>query len=351
VSGIACYRLFGLAIESPVPLSSRAMSSRTRPDVRLCEASRLCFNTAHRILERSSKPLPWFECHRLPDETTYLRWAGLFEFLIAPDGRTIEYRRLAKATHESLTTYLLGQILSFSLLSFGYEPLHATAVVIDGAAVAFLGDCGYGKSTLGAAFVSRGFPMLTDDVLALKTRDRRWIAHAGPARLKLFPSVARRVLGRSSASTLNPDTAKLIVPLAAGEATRRVVPLRALFVLPDPAAQHTSARVRIVPLHGEEAFLEVTRAAFNLIQVDRARLERHFAMATALVRDVPLRRLAYPRVLASLDEVCDAIVNDIRSQRTPPAVPRKERRTLPARAPSRSRPRHHTRPTRARRAT
>ena len=59
-------------------------------------------------------------------------------------------------------------MLSFSLLSLGYEPLHATAVVVDGEAVAFLGDCGYGKSTLGAAFLARGFPLLTDDVLALE---------------------------------------------------------------------------------------------------------------------------------------------------------------------------------------
>ena len=37
------------------------------------------------------------------------------------------------------------------------QPLHATAVVVGGGAVAFLGDSGYGKSTLGASFVRENF--------------------------------------------------------------------------------------------------------------------------------------------------------------------------------------------------
>jgi len=237
----------------------------------------------------------------------------LFEFVVAPNGRTIEYRRLRQATNESLTTYLLGQVLSFSLLSFGYDPLHATAVVIDGEAVAFLGHCGYGKSTLGAAFVARGFPILTDDVLALKAHDGRWIGHPGPRRLKLFPSVAKKVLARAAGGRLNPDTSKLVLPLAPGEASDRAVPVKALYVLPGPAKRgtHEPARVRIAPLQGQAAFLEVMRSAFNLIQVDRARLENHFTMAARLVSEVPLRRLAYPRRLDSLGAVCDAVLNDI----------------------------------------
>jgi hypothetical protein len=256
-------------------------------------------------------PRDWFDSRRFPDGTTYLRWAELFEFLISPDGRTIEYHRLRDATNASLTTYLLGQALSFSLLSFGYEPLHATAVVVDGGAIAFLGDCGYGKSTLGAAFVARGFPVLTDDVLALETRAGRWIAHAGPPRLKLFPSVAQRVLSRSDGSTLNTGTSKLLLSLGKSESTVQSVPLRALYVLPNPArARPHRGRIQISAVKGQKAFLAVTRAAFNLIQVDRERLARQFTMAARLAGDVPIRRLTYPRRLASIGAVCEAVLAD-----------------------------------------
>ncbi len=290
----------------------RRARERSSPDVRLRPGRRTRFERARSVLELTSKGQEWFECRRLENGATYLRWDGLFEFLIAPDGRTIEYRRLQKATTESLTTYLLGQVLSFSLLSFGYDPLHATAVVINGEAVAFLGDCGYGKSTLGAAFVARGFPILTDDVLALRVQDGRWIAYPGPRRLKLFPSVAHKVLARDSGRLLNPGTSKLVLPLAAGEACSRAVPVRALYVLRDPTRGRRSqpAHVKIAPLRGPKAFLEVTRSAFNLVQVDRARLENHFTMAARLASDVPLRRLTYPRTLDSLGAVCDAVLKD-----------------------------------------
>jgi hypothetical protein len=322
------YRLYGLIVETHLPLPGidqvRRSSGRRRTaglesdnarpfDVRLCPGESSRFSNARERLQLPSTAKDWFECRRLTDGTTYMRWAGLFEFLVAPEGRTIEYRRLRHATDESLATYLLGQVLSFSLLSFGYDPLHATAVVIGGKAVAFLGDCGYGKSTLGAAFVARGFPILTDDVLALRAQDGGWMAYPGPRRLKLFPSVAHRVLARASGRRLNPDTSKLVVRLADREALSRAVPVGTLYALGDPAKRRGRhpAPVRIAPLDGPNAFLEVTRSAFNLLRVDRERLERHFTITSRLVREVPLKRLTYPRSLGSLGAVCDAVLNDL----------------------------------------
>ena len=277
------------------------------------------FKNARRRLRLPLAPQDWFECRRLPNGATYLRWESLFEFLISANGRAIAYRGLAKATQESLTTYLLGQVLSFSLLSFGSEPLHCTAVVIDGEAVGFLGDCGYGKSTIGAAFVSRGFPLLTDDVLALDARGRNWVAHSGPPRLKLFPSVAQKVLARVSGARLNPDTSKLVLKLSGDETCNRAVPLRTLYVLGDPGQEtgNGSARITITSLRGKDAFLEVLRATFNLIRVDRARLANHFAIASRLAADIPIRRLAFPRGLRLLGGVCEAVIADATALRRP----------------------------------
>jgi hypothetical protein len=320
VIGIATqYRLYGLILESSVPLPCPRILARGRPDVRLCPGRAHRFESARRILHLPHAPHDWFECGRLPNGATYLRWERLFEFLISPNGRAIAYHGLARATQESLTTYLLGQVLSFSLLSFGWEPLHSTAVVIDGEAVGFLGDCGYGKSTIGAAFISRGFHLLTDDVLALEAGDGMWTAHAGPPRLKLFPSVAQKVLARGGTARLNAGTSKLVLKLSPEESCDRLVPLRSLYVLADPARCQAEApsRITIVPLRGEEAFLEVIRAAFNLIQVDRARLANQFAMASRLANEIPMRRLAFPRGLRRLGDVCDAVMADAAALRRP----------------------------------
>lgn len=315
------YRVYGLVLESAIPLPCPHVATRARPDVRLRSIGARRFEQARRLLQLPAEPNQWFDCGRLDDGTRYLRWAGLFEFLISSDARTIDYHGLEKASDESLTTYLLGQVLSFSLLSFGYEPLHATAVVIDGEAVAFLGDCGYGKSTLGAAFLDRGRRILTDDVLTLEMREGCWMAHAGPPRLKLFPSVARTVLARPAGRRLHADTTKLILPLAAAQVNGQSVPLRALYVLPEPAphAARRPGRVSIAPVEGQEAFLEILRAAFNLMWVDRSRLANQFTVATRLVRDVPVRRLAYPRRLSFLSTVCDAVIADAAALRRAPS--------------------------------
>ena len=313
MTAAARYRLYGLVVEAPFPLPS-AQITRARADVILRPADRRRLERARRLAGMSERSSQWFECGRLADGTTVLRWSDLFEFLITDEGRTIHYHRLKNASDESLAVYLLGQVLSFSLLSRGLEPLHATAVVIDGAAVAFLGDCGYGKSTLGAAFVSRGYSMLTDDVLALEKRRAVWMAHAGPSRVKLFPAVARRVLERSTGDRMNSGTAKLIVPLDAGEAIDGAAPLAALYILPDPETSRRAhgAKTSVVAVTGQDAFLEITRAAFNLIHVDRERLKNQFSVVSALARDVPVRRLAYARRLAALPTVCERVIGDVR---------------------------------------
>jgi hypothetical protein len=186
---------------------------------------------------------------------------------------------------------------------------------VDGEAVAFLGNCGYGKSTLAAAMLARGFPVLTDDLIVLDADGPSWRVQAGVPRLKLFPSIARRLLGSDAGGTpMNPDTSKLVVPLTGARTVRQPVPLKAVYVLPGPGAPgRASTRVNIQPLCGSEAFIEVIRAAFNLIVTDRKRLSTQFAFAKRVASSVPLRRLRYPRKLSALPALCDALLADLRS--------------------------------------
>ena len=308
----ASYRLFGLAVGSGLELPCPRVRSSRPADVRFASGDPGAFAA----LRRRHPPAPreWFRHRRLPDGSTYLRWADLFEFVVSSDGRDIRYYQLRGATAESFSTYLLGQVLSFSLLRFGLEPLHGTVVVIDGEAIAFLGDCGYGKSTLGAAFLSLGFPILTDDLIALERTASGYAVHPGMPRLKLFPSVARRVLGVERGGTpLNNATSKQILPLAAQQACRRRTPLGALYVLsePTPALRRPAADIELERLSGGDPFLEVIRNTFNTIVEDRDRLASQFAFAGRLVAAVPVTRLSYPRSLALLPAVCEAVLADL----------------------------------------
>lgn len=252
---------------------------------------------------------------RLRDGWFYVRWAQLFEFLISSDGRQILYHRLEAGSTESFSVYLLGQVLSFCLLAFGIEPLHGTAVAVDGQAVTFLGNCGYGKSTLGAAMLSRGYPILTDDVVALESLNEGWGVHPGVPRIKLFPRVARRVLRSGWRGTaMNPGTSKLVLPLASDQTVRRTLQLKTIYVLSDPATETVEpAQPVIDQLPLREAFFEIIRAAFNLMVLERERFANQFQFAIRLTAAVPVKRLRFRRQWSALPSVCDAVLADLAS--------------------------------------
>jgi len=309
--------LYGLRLRSALPLPRTRGGAPARragvsgpADVAIVRGSAAELGAIRCALDPPLEPARWFEDRILVDDRRYLRWAGLFEFVVAADGRRITARRLARAAGmpRAFETYLLGQVLSFALIAQGLEPLHATAVVLGDGAVGFLGDCGQGKSTLGAAFVRAGHPLLTDDLLVLRADGGGFRAAAGPARLKLFPEPARRVLGPHARGTpMNGRGGKRVFPLGA-RAAREAAPLRALYVLrPGRAGRGVAIRT----LSRRRAFVALTRNTFNACVLDTARLARQFDLAARVAAAVPVKTLAYPRGLGRLAAVRAAVEADV----------------------------------------
>jgi hypothetical protein len=193
----------------------------------------------------------------------------------------------------------------------GFEPLHATAVVVEDQAVAFLGDCGFGKSTLAAAFLHAGYRLLTDDLLVLRTTTRGILAYAGPARIKLFPEMARKFLGEASSGVpMNPNTQKLIIPLDNNRVCADAASLATIYVLAPPD-EVAGRDIRIVSISRREAFVMLLGSAFNYVITDPDRLRRLFEVTEALASATIVRKLCYPRSLESLPLIREAIVADL----------------------------------------
>ena len=70
-------------------------------------------------------------------------------------------------------------------------------------------------------------------------------------------------------------------------------------------------RIRSNPSPVADAFLAIVRSTFNGVITDRDRLANQFAFARRLTSSIRMRQLHYPRRLARLKEVCDAIVADM----------------------------------------
>ncbi|HEY0729444.1 MAG TPA: hypothetical protein VGD38_15295, partial [Pyrinomonadaceae bacterium] len=87
-------------------------------------------------------------------------YADNTEFVVDHQGREIWTTWPEPLTLEDTATYLLGPVMGFVLLLRGLVSLHASAIVVDGAAIALVGPAGAGKSTTAAAFSARGFSVL-----------------------------------------------------------------------------------------------------------------------------------------------------------------------------------------------
>lgn len=320
------YQYYGLDVQSawPFPDPGSRLPTPELGTMELVEATAPLLSDPS--IEAALPAEPWFQSVRLPDGAYYLRWPQLFEFLVSPDGRVVRCRRFGEASWESFHTYLLGQVLSFALLQQGLEPLHCTAVVVEGAAVGFIGHCGYGKSSLAAAFLQAGHALLTDDLLVVKEQTQGYLAYPGFPRLKLFPEIARAVLGdRISGARMNPYTPKLIIPLSREQYSAQAAPLQAIYVLRPPEVRGRGRRITIRAMNPRRAFLALTANTFNTTVRTPERLRRQFGFAIKLAASIPFKSLSYPRDLDCLPEVVAAIRKQIQPQsgnrpKPPPSI-------------------------------
>ena len=74
---------------------------------------------------------------------------------------------MKEADEDKIRLYILGTCMGALLMQRKILPLHGSAIAIDGKAYAFVGDSGAGKSTLASAFLSKGYKLLSDDVIAV----------------------------------------------------------------------------------------------------------------------------------------------------------------------------------------
>jgi hypothetical protein len=311
------YGVYGVSLRSEISLALPQHRGEELAEIEVLAASEDWFVDAVRSVEIRKLPSSWYQCARLSNGSSYARWEGVGEFLVPAGGKTIWCRQASESSQESFQAYLLGRALSFALVELGFEPLHGTAVAVDGAALVFLGDSGFGKSSLAACFLSAGHRLITDDLLTLRDSSFGLLAYPGPTRIKLFSRVARNVLGEAARGVpMNTLTRKMILPLGQQYTCSTPVSLRTIYALAEPRSVFRKQGIRIRPLSRREAFMELVKNTFNAQILDSDRLKRQFAQARRLVSAVPVRSLSHPRDLSRLPAVRDEILIDFRGTRS-----------------------------------
>ena len=305
------YSVYGVRVTSDFPFEFPSDAEGTAPAAPLAHVEFV--EGADRDFQpfvplRSESDDTYFVCRPIAGGPTYLRWVHWYEFSVAADGSRVACRPLNGCDRTVLQNFLFGQVLAVALVHQGLEPLHTAVARLDDGAIGFLGDCTFGKSTILASFVEQGYRVVTDDMLIVERRAGEPHAVPGSGRIKLLPDSAGRFLKGSERGTpVNPMTAKRSFVL--DDASRHAsVPLRALYVLPDPDERDAATSIDILPASRSEMLRELVKHTFTVHLVDRDRIARQFDAAAQLAAEVDGFRLRYPTGLNHLPAVRERIL-------------------------------------------
>jgi hypothetical protein len=200
-----------------------------------------------------------------------------------------------------LQVLLVGRMMAFLLRQRGWLPLHASAVVIEGQAILFLGASGSGKSTTVAAFHSRGHHVITDDVAAVRVSESgQCLLRPGGSRIRLLDDSRAAFEGAEPRGVLQWD--KHLFDLARGD-LRDVVQVGGIYLL--TYGEGGLCRETIQPL--EVVAVLSTNSIVKHGRLNKEALSAHLRDCAAVAGAVPVYRLARPRSLHALPDLVRSI--------------------------------------------
>ncbi len=299
---MARYRLSGFVLESNVALPELPAATGAPSCVFELDAGGRGAGRPHWYHHwQETGGTRWLSFARTP--TGYLlRFPSLVDFEVSHDVAHIRARRLGRVPAETLRHLLLDQVWPLVLSGAGRLVVHASAVVLpDGRAVALAGPAAAGKSTLAAAMASAGCRLVSDDCLLLKKSGKRWSVVPSYPGIRLWPDMLGVLApGAEDVSGVAHYTSKKRVAAATTPFARSAAPLAAVYLV---RARSAAARVRVTPLTGAAALMELVPFTYLLDFEAREQLERSFAHLAALTTTVPILRLDLPHAVRRLAQV------------------------------------------------
>ena len=315
------YYAFGLSLCSNIPIPGLISSPPTGEiDVRIWLQSvpdwleeRLAAQQAirHSSPYQDEQGKPTLEVWEIAGGYFHLLYADATEFIVNSSGAEVWARWPGGMTLEDTATYLLGPVMGFVLILRGITCLHASAIAFDDKAIALLGPRSAGKSTTAAAFARMGYPVLTDDVVALDDRGDSFLVQPGYPRLRLWPDSVNALFGAGDAlPLLTPNWDKRYLDLMSRDYKfqQRPLPLAAVYILGERSDNPAAPFVEAVSANtGTMALVANTYATYLK---DKSMRAQEFDLLSRISAHVPLRRVTPHADAAHLTRLCETIIDD-----------------------------------------
>jgi len=243
-----------------------------------------------------------------------LRYADGTEFHVARDGHELWATWVPSSTLADTEMYLVGPVLGFAQRLMGVLCLHASAVVVDGVAIALCGPAFAGKSTTAGAFAAAGFSVLADDMTVVRVRGGALMAMPGSDHLRVWEDSEQILLGTSGAlPRLTPTWEKLALRMR-GEGwawSDEAVPLGAVVLLAPRSKSPDAPRIERVP--PGDAFVAIAANSYANYLLDAPMRAGEFVAIAQLMERVQVVRATPHADPARLGDLVRAIAGVVRA--------------------------------------
>lgn len=223
-------------------------------------------------------------------------------------GREIVVEPAPGVEEDILRPCILGPIFAILLRQRGLLVIHASSIVINGGVVAFLGQSGWGKSTLANAFYNQGYSLLTDDVMAIQVEGSYPITFPGYPYVRLLPDSATSFgYNFESLAWIHAGASKRNNYLNRGF-PQAPLPIHRIYVLENIWRSQNE----IEPIQLQEAFVELVRHSrvTNLLTSEDF-VSSHLRQCAELLKKVSIVRLRRQHSLTALTDIVRVVEADL----------------------------------------
>jgi hypothetical protein len=258
---------------------------------------------------RADSGVPALEIRKVADDA-FLRmdYFDGIRFWLDPAGKSVWGQWPSTLSLEDAATCLLGPVLGFLLRLRGVTCLHASAVAIGEAAVAFAGSESAGKSTTAAALARRGHPVISDDIVGLVEQDGIFFVLPAYPYLSLWSDSVNMLYGPDKVlPSFSPsyDKRQLLLGANSLRFQEKPVALGAVFLLGERTAEAGAPFPETLTERDKLLALVANSYATNVLTQDMR--AREFGLLGRLVATVPIWRLRPHQDSSQIGHLCDVI--------------------------------------------
>lgn len=293
------YKAFGLNISSEIKLPGMIEIDDNKSDVRIPLGE-----VDHSVSQVVMKGSNYIVDH----ENIYIWWDDIGKVKISKGNQIIvePLSDLEDSDETNIIPFLLGPVMSTLLHHRGFLVLQGSSVKVNSEAIAFLGHRGLGKSTTAIQLYKKGYPIITDDILAIDFDDEGMpLIYPGYPHVRLSDESYEHIKEDTNILTSIHIYAGKIFCDASRGFSQEPVKLKKIYVL------EKNDKIRLSDLKSQESIVELIRYSIPNWIFQNSEQANNLTKFVILIKQSKIRCLEISHSFENIFEIIELVEKDI----------------------------------------